>query len=71
MKEALSCIASAWSWAFIVAFGLVSADVENASKLEGFAVLWLFLMVGAVTGAGWLAYRWQVKSEPSAPKEGK
>jgi membrane protein DedA with SNARE-associated domain len=63
MKEALMVMVSAWSIAFIVLF-LVFATVDKpvAPDMADARVHVIFvLFVGAVTGAGWLWFRRQLK----------
>ncbi len=59
MKEALSIIASAWSVAFIVLFVFYIPNI-TATTISG--AVFFFLLGGAVTGAGWLAYRSDIRS---------
>lgn len=58
--EALKVIASAWAVAFIILFGLWTLTLPTVKPdhriLIWFAI-WLVLLSGAVTGAGWLYYR--------------
>jgi len=56
MKEALSVISSAWAVAFIVTFILWAiAPIEHDVWMT------MFLLVSAVTGTGWLVYRFELK----------
>ena len=71
MKEALMVIASAWSVAFIVLF-LASVTTAPQSELSPERVhIILFLLVGAVTGSGWLWFRHKLKKQHSPVQSAK
>lgn len=63
MKEALMVMASAWSTAFIVLFLVfTAADKPVAPDMADARVhVICVLFAGAVTGAGWLWFRRQLK----------
>jgi hypothetical protein len=71
MKEALKVIASAWSVAFVVLF-LASVTTAPQAGLSPERVhIILFLMVGAVTGSGWLWFRHKLKKQHSPVQSAK
>jgi hypothetical protein len=71
MKEALMVIASAWSVAFIVLF-LASVTTAPQAGLSPERVhIILFLLVGAVTGSGWLWFRHKLKKQHSPVQSAK
>lgn len=62
MNEAIKVILSAWSVGLIVLFIIVTSAIVHGAKIdEGIALVWLFLLFGSVTGAGWLFYRMEAK----------
>lgn len=65
MKEALMVIASAWSVAFIVLFvAAVTTAPQDGLSSERVHVI-LLLLIGAVTGSGWLWFRHKLKKQHS------
>jgi hypothetical protein len=63
MKEALMVIASAWSVAFIVLFLASVATAPQAGLSPERVHIILLLLVGAVTGSGWLWFRHKLKKQ--------
>lgn len=56
VKEALMVVASAWAVAFIVLFLASVGFAPDRPSPERVDIM-LFLMVGAITGSGWLRFR--------------
>lgn len=61
IKEALMVIASAWSVAFIVLliFAVVTSEPSEPSTARVHVIF--MLLIGAVTGSGWLWFRGELK----------
>jgi hypothetical protein len=65
MKEALMVIASAWSVAFVVLFvASVATAPQGALSPERVHII-LLLLIGTVTGSGWLWFRHKLKKQHS------
>jgi hypothetical protein len=63
MKEALMVITSAWSVTFIVLFlASVTTVPQDGLSPERVHII-LFLLVGAVTGSGWLWFRHKLRKQ--------